>query len=196
MDNHKSRKKERTEMVSYRMHVDFRLDESMKQRKLLPGNVYYLGPNEQRATYEDIVFLVSDVINTELVSELQKFIDDDQLEVKVQSVYEGSIEVLFTVAMNALTIASGVHDVIELIAKLSEKFVEKQLNYSYGKCFEVTVYSMPRSHFREPLVLEHKPATFRKDIFFWYLLIMNVVLMVLLGVLVFGAVEQMYFAGV
>lgn len=192
--------------INYRLHVELNRDNSRirEYKRLEPGGVYYLGRNERRAEYVEIVMFLVDVLEKELPGELKKYVDDDLIEVRAQDVFEGSIEILFNVVLNTLTIVSGVHDVVSLISSVAELFMRRRLKDEYGEAFAVDVSSLarPGKYYydcmcgkpgRSVAMAVQPVREAPRDAFFWYLVVMNAVLSVIVAVLVAGAVWGTYF---
>ena len=188
----------------FRTRIDFNYDEP-HQKPLLPGHSYYLeeGANE-KVSYADISDEAVRITNSELKPELQKYTDISIDEVQVQAVYEGSIEIIYTVILGFLSLVSGLkdlYDAIHLIREMSERHINKKLSDRFGRHFKVDTYVIvPESRdywrFEKKYMVEQgngeKP---QRDAFFYYLLVANVILLVIVGVLVFGAVKTVYIGG-
>lgn len=200
------KKKEKKFKAVYSMHVDFKDEENHEaniKRKfsLKPGKIYCFD-NEQSVSYNDIVQTINTTINKEIKGELSKYIDLAVLDVQVQSVYEGSIEVLFTVILNFLDLVGelkDLYDAIILIREISERYIGRRLKEEYGDYFRVRVntilpgeysYRFIRNNTKEKIETVSSP---KRDAFFYYLLIVNIILILVVGMLVFGAVQKVYF---
>lgn len=77
----------------FRARIDFKNDEP-QQEPLVPGHSYYL-ENERKVSYSDITNEAERIINNDLKVELQKYLNLSIQEVQSQSVYEGSIEIIY-----------------------------------------------------------------------------------------------------
>lgn len=187
----------------FRTRIDFKNDEPL-QKPLHPGGLSYLDKHsESQVSYTDISHEAVRIINSELKPELQKYTDIFIKEVQVQAVYEGSIEIIYTVILGFLNLVSGLkdlYDAIHLLREISERHINKKLSDKFGRHFKVDTYVIvPES--RDYWRLEEKMrrnksgdgSVEKRDTFFYYLLVANVILLVIVGVLVFGAVEAMYF---
>ena len=189
----------------FRARIDFNYDEP-QQKPLLPGHSYYLeeGPNE-KVSYSNISDEAVRIINCDLKPELQKYTDISIDEVQVQAVYEGSIEIIYTVILDFLNLVSGLkdlYDAVHLIREMSKRHINKKLSNRFGRIFKVDTYVIvPES--RDYWRLEEKmpwdrsvvSSVEKHDAFFYYLLVANIVLLVIVGVLVFGAVRTVFFGG-
>lgn len=186
--------------AAFRTRIDFKNDER-HQKPLLPGHSYYL-ENERKVSYTDISDEAERTINNDLKAELQKYMNLPIHEVQTQSVYEGSIEIIFTVVLSFLELVGGLkdlYDAVHLIREISERYINKKLSDKFGKHFRVDTYVIaPREedywHFEKRYMVvqgnEEKP---QRDAFFYYMLIANIVLLIIVGILVFGAVKAVYF---
>lgn len=182
--------------------IDFNSDE-LHHESLHPGGVYYLDKrSESIVFYEDISNEAVRIINSELKSELQKYTPIFIKEVETQAVYEGSIEIIYSVVLGFLDLVGGLkdlYDAVRLIKEISERHINKKLSDRFGRHFKVdTNVIVP--DYKEYWRLEEKmigaqgdSSAAKRDAFFYYLLVSNIVLLVIVGVLVFGAVKTVYF---
>lgn len=97
----------------FRARIDFKYDEP-QQEPLVPGHSYYL-ENERKVSYSDITNEAERIINNDLKVELQKYLNLSIQEVQSQSVYEGSIEIIFTVVLNFLELVGGLKDLYDAV---------------------------------------------------------------------------------
>ena len=184
----------------FRARIDFKNDEP-QQEPLVPGHSYYL-ENERKVSYSDITNEAERIINSDLKPELQKYTDISIEEVQVQAVYEGSIEIIYTVILGFLNLVGGLKDLydsVHLISEISERYIKKKLSNKFGNHFRVDTYVIaPREEDywrfeKRYMVVRGNEEKLQRDAFFYYLLIANIVLLVIVGILVFGAVKAVYF---
>lgn len=191
----------------FRAKIDFRYDDG-PQKPLRPGQTYYF-ENQREVSYNDIANEAVRIINTELKPELQKYTDISIEEVTVQDVYEGSIEIIYTVILNFLNLVSGLkdlYDVVHLVCEISERHTNKKLSDRFGRHFKVDTYVIVPDDRRCREYMEHwrfenemngkqrlDGNGIKRDAFFYYLLVANIVLLIIVGILVFGAVRTVYF---
>ena len=186
----------------FRARIDFNYDEPY-QESLHPGGVYYLSKHsESNVSYEDIANEAIRIINSELKSELQKYTPISIKEVEAQAVYEGSIEIIYTVVLGFLDLVGGLkdlYDAVRLIKEISERHINKKLSDRFGRHFKVDTYVIV-PEYRDQWRLEEEMigaqggvSAAKRDAFFYYLLVANIVLLIIVGVLVFGAVKTVYF---
>lgn len=195
-------KRQKSYKAVFRTKIDFRYDDEL-QEQLLPGGYYHLnGGFDEKVFYDDIANKVVSIINSDLKLELQKYTNVSVNEVEVQAVYEGSIEIIYTITLSFLNLVSNLkdlYDVVYLIRKISELHINKKLNDRFGKHFKVDTYILaPREEdyrrFSERYMMEQgNNREVEHDVFFYYLLVANVILLLIVGVLVFGAVRTVYF---
>lgn len=186
----------------FRARIDFNHDE-LHQERLHPGHSYYLEEgSDERVSYTDISDEAIRIINSDLKPELQKYIDISIEEVQVQAVYEGSIEIIYTVILGFLNLVGGLKDLydsVHLISEISERYIKKKLSNKFGNHFRVDTYVIaPREEDywrfeKRHMVVRGNEEKLQRDAFFYYLLIVNIVLLVIVGILVFGAVKAVYF---
>lgn len=186
----------------FRTQLDFKQTEPHQER-LHPGCSYYLEEGSNiRVSYTDISDEAVRIINCDLKPGLQKYTDISIEEVQVQAVYEGSIEIIFTVILGFLNLVSGLkdlYDAVYLIREISERHINKSLSDRFGRHFKVNNVIVPEN--RDYWRLEEKMrwnwsedgSVGKRDAFFYYLLVANIVLLVIVGVLVFSAVKAVYF---
>ena len=187
----------------YSAHIDFKDKEDLNRqlRPLKPGEHNYL-KNERNVYYSDILETIKTAINAELKEELSKYTNLKVSDVQVQAVYEGSIEVVFTVVLSFLELVGGLkdlYDAVKLIREIAGKHIAMKLKNEYGDYFIVNMDAV------SPDIYDHRYAReftegksemdegFKRDAFFYYLLIANIALILIIGVLVFGAVRKVYF---
>ena len=92
------------------------------------------------------------------------------------------------------------YDAVHLIREISERHINKKLSDRFGRHFKVDTYVIvPES--RDYWRLEEKMRwnwkadnnVEKRDAFFYYLLVANIVLMVIVGVLVLPTDKTVYF---
>lgn len=170
--------------------------------------------NDEVANYSDVRDFCENIINEEIYKELCE-LDIPVKEVKVHRTYEGSLIIVFSVLLNIYQFIGGIagfRDTIILIRNTVYRHMKKRLNDKFctdGE-FEVKVESEKDSNysymleelfhfgFRKhggilPVPVDEPNKKIRRDAFFWYLLISNIVLLVIIGFLVGKAVISVYF---
>lgn len=133
---------------------------------------------------------------------MQKYTPISIKEVEAQAVYEGSIEIIYTVVLGFLDLVGGLkdlYDAVRLIKEISERHINKKLSDRFGRHFKVDTYVIV-PEYRDQWRLEEEMigaqgggSAAKRDAFFHYLLVANIVLLIIVGVLVFGAVKTVYF---
>ena len=134
---------------------------------------------------------------------------------RVMKFENGSIEILFAVVVGATGFLSGYagfFDSIELIKRQASALLKRLLDDQYGGGFSVSTevvwprlrdpYDYPLRHFRRrhglfeediwPLLASDQAGP-KRDGFFWFLLVSNVALLVVVALLVWQAVRKVYF---
>ena len=200
-----NKEKQHTNAVVFKMHIDFDKTEGYHNEPLLPGKIFY-GRNreENQYSYNDIVSSVTAVINNELAGVCNNSAILLVNEVKVIETYSGSINVLFTVFLDALGVIGGLkdlYDCIELVKELATGHVKQRLTQEYRTAFDVhTDVIVPcgwKQHYRPSYMgfINHSAAdtaSCKRDAFFYYLLVSNIALLATIITLVYKAVATMY----
>lgn len=197
------KKEEKQYKAVFRARIDFKHAEPY-QESLHPGGVYYWNKHSDlEVSYDDIVNEAVRIINSELKPELQKYTSISIQEVEVQAVYEGSIEIIYTVVLSFLNLVGGLkdlYDVVHLVREISERHVNEKLSDRFGRHFKVDTYVIvpeSREYWRFEKEKLGDPrldsSIVKRDAFFYYLLVANIVLLIIVAVLVFGAVKTVYF---
>ena len=179
--------------------------------KLRQGNSFHYDSKDnskgnERFTYEDIKRFVTNKIETEFRKEVEEISGIPISRIKVNRSYEGSIELVFTIIFNTYQFISGLKDFldsIELIKRLSERFIksslEKEYNYDMFTVSTSTLYpkteyyyekmDLNRGKFSSELI---DSSNKKRDVFFYYLLFANIILVAVLFFLIYKAVFQTY----
>lgn len=156
----------------------------------------------EKVSYDDIANEAVSIINIELKPEQQKYMDIPIEEVQVQAVYEGSIEIIYSVVLGFLDLVGDLkdlYDAVRLIREISKRHINKKLSDRFGRHFKVDTYVIVpdyKEHWRleENVMAARRDSNVEKrDAFFYYLLVANIVLLIIVGVLVFGAIKAVYF---
>lgn len=189
--------------------IDFRYYDEWQKPLLLEHSYYLDGDLNEKVSYNDIANEAVRIINCDLRSELQKYTDISVKEVEVQAVYEGSIEIIYTVVLGFLNLVGGLkdlYDAVRLLREISERHINKKLGDRFGRHFKVDTYVIAPDDRRCREYMEHwrfenemngnqrlDGNGIKRDAFFYYLLVSNIVLLIIVGILVFGAVRTVYF---
>jgi len=175
--------------------------------KLMPFGKYWFD-KEKHATYDDLKDFAIRILRDELSNECEQFIDIPILEIKVANVYEGSIELFFTVLFGIVSGVTGIKDLydsIDFLRTLAEKKLQKRFLDKYGDYFRIDVYrQIPRDRQYHDFELLHKRNVIplhsyfkdmkqKRDGFFYYLLVSNILLFATVIALVFRAIIKVYF---
>ena len=206
-----------TKKAVYSVTIDFHSsrENARESDNLKKHKEYYLNNNNRKlqegTSYSEIQEFVVNVINNELKPICENYSEIPIRSIKVQNTFEGSIIVFFSVVFNILqgiSAAKDLYDIIKLINNITEKHIKARLDEKYGDFFRVdssNIYPDYRSReYCDEFYLMHKEARRRgyplifndsmskRDVFFYYLLISNIILFIILGFLVFKAVATMY----
>jgi hypothetical protein len=176
--------------------------------KLEEGGTYYFPNNkhENEITYLEIQSFLIKIIEEDLKPFLSKTTELEIIDLRLTGSYNGSIELVFAILFNSYQFIAGLkdfYDNIRLIRNHSNRFIKQRIESRFGPYFSVnTDVEYPSTdRFEEFFWLNHKRGILpyqneseisKRDGLFYYLLVSNIVLVILLGVLVFKAVKSFY----
>ena len=184
------------------------IDQASNCERLEPHRSYYYREIEGKTTYKEIQDFCVGIINKELKTEVEELVPLPIKTIEVKKEYEGSIVLIFQVVFNIFQFVAGIrdfYDSVELIKKISEKHLHKRLKEHYGDVFSVDTRSLTshdrydfddmvgKRKYNHRLALILNAGSSKRDAFFYYLLISNIVLLAIVIALVFRAVMQTYF---
>jgi len=186
----------------YRERFNSNSDYNDNSNRLKPNGKYKLGNKEEKVSYEELKEVLTETLETKLSLEVNELLDTPILAVKINNVNEGSIEIIFTVLLNAyqfIASLSDFFDSVELIKDTAKKLLTRKLNKNYGYFFDVYVDNISPSRNRNYFEKECGrilPVSYRdnnkRDVFFYYLLFSNIVLTAIITFLVWKAVVTTY----
>ena len=183
-------KSTQTERVVFRatieLNSDYReLNSSEEVNRLTPKKKYYYFIKEDKkeeASYEDIKKTLTKSLDADLLREVNELLDTPILSVKVNSVNEGSLEIIFTIITNVATSV-----ITELIKYVAKNLLIRALNNRYGYFFDVSVDCISQiEELRDMKCCGYLPVNFnnvnntKRDEFFLllsYILCTNIALM-------------------
>jgi hypothetical protein len=193
------------------LKVDFSSDMQKNYGDLEPGQSYFLGKREQKITYDEIKDFLIETVEIDLKKNLEKITDYQIISINVVNEYSGSIELVLTIVFGTFSVLSGIkglYDSITLNKNQSRKFISRRLKTKYGLDFNVDTnveYPTIERYYLEDLffhfgkrgilpfpVNTSEGIKSNRDGFFYYLLISNVVLLIILGLMVYKAVIQQF----
>jgi len=190
-------------------YAESRSSNSNRSYDLIPNGKYWFGNKEIFVTYDDIKDFVIGILNNDLKDECKQFLDIPVLEIKVQGVYEGSIELFLTVLFGVIAGVTGIKDLydsIDFLRILAEKKLEKRLKEKYGDYFRIDVnkkiphdthyYNEQEYFFKHHVYIPQysfNNEELKRDSFFYYLLFSNIALIAIVVTLVARAVVKIYF---
>ncbi len=203
-------KKPKTSRIIYSANVDLNYDLKKQGEKIQRDKTIWLSKQEKKIESKELEKLIEQTIKYDLVKEIRKTIGLD-IKTEINSTRYGSIEVIFTVFITTFSfIASikGFYDSVMFIKKQTERLLRSNLNEQFGDYFSVGVSTeypsfesreismkeldfllrkgRPYGHFD---TINEKP---KRDGFFWYLLISNIILLGIIGLLIIKAVINYY----
>jgi len=159
--------------------------------------------------------VAKNVISHDLPNEMQD-IFGLPIKTKIIAVRDGSILIFFQVVLGAFTFISsykGFFDSINLIKSQCQRLLRHRLKDEFGEEFDISISEeypvipeLPYNYlyklfgrkfpFEPELFSEFIFGTSvqkKRDGFFYYLIIFNIVLLILIGILVYAAVVKTYF---
>ena len=182
--------KKRLSNISFRIRIDWNEEEPRwiknSCRVSFNDNLNIDPILSLQHTVKDNISLMKD--------ELNKFCDNAIEDVKVDSIYDGSIIALFTVIWDAAKTAKDAYDIVKMVTEVSELFMRGKLKEKYGYRFAVDTHPINKSEKNNRNVDNQiSYPIVKRDAFFYYLLIANIAQAIIIGTLVFGAVTKLYF---
>jgi len=156
------------------------------------GNDFNTNEPWKEVGYEDVRLFCEQIINDgDLADKIKEKTGYSIHEVKVSETREGCLEIILLV----FAVIGGVvaiHDAYEKIKKIIEDHMTDRLRkkfYTHGS-FDVTVCFNEKQFASNHVdVPDTRP---KRDAFFWYLLVSNIILLGIIGLLVGKAVASMY----
>lgn len=181
--------KEKLCNISFRMNIEWD-EHDLEWHAIKHQNI-------ENSNIDDTVSRLKDTVRNlipQMKDELNKFSDNAIVEIKVDSIYSGSVIALFTVIWDAAKTVKDAYDIVKMITDVSELFMKSQLKEKIGYKFHIYTYSLNKADERKTHSTGVVSAPIiKRDAFFYYLLIANIAQAVIIGALVFGAVTKMYF---
>jgi len=203
-------KKSKTSRIIYSANIDLNYELKNKGQRLHRNKTILLSNQEKKIESKEIEKLIEQTINYDLEKEIKKTIGLD-IRTEINSTRYGSIEVIFTVFITTFSfIASikGFYDSILFIKKQAERLLISNLNEQFGDFFSVNVTAEYPSFESREISMKELDFLLRKgkyyghfetinekskrDGFFWYLLISNIILLGILGLLIMKAIINYY----
>lgn len=203
-------KKPKTSRIIYSANVDLNYDLKKQGEKIQRDKTIWLSKQEKNIESKELEKLIEQTIKYDLVKEIRKTIGLD-IKTEINSTRYGSIEVIFTVFITTFSfIASikGFYDSVMFIKKQTERLLRSNLNEQFGDYFSVGVSAEYPSFESREISMKELDFLLRKgrpyghfdtinekqkrDGFFWYLLISNIILLGIIGLLIIKAVINYY----
>ena len=158
--------------------------------------------NRNDTMYKDdfpISYLKNTIVEImpQMKDELNKFADNAIKEVRVDSLYDGSVIALITVIWEVAKTVKDAYDIAKMIEEVSQLFMQSKLKEKLKDDFYVNSYVLnfdDKKYKNQKHPTQAEKVVFKKrDGFFYYLLAANIVQAVIIGALVFKAVMKVYF---
>lgn len=166
---------------------------------LEPDGVYYFGGDQRDYKYTEVLSAVENIAY-DFKSKCNKENAEWMAitEVKLLGIQQGSIEVTLSLFTTLFDIAGGIkniYDCVEIVRKMLSSHFEEELTRKFGGRYfkaDTTVLAPTRNGDGISDVFACEKVRYKRDAFFYYLLISNVVLLATIGLLVYKAVSLMY----
>jgi len=203
-------RKPKTSRIIYSANIDLNYELKNEGQRLHRNKTIWLPNQEKKIESKEIEELIKQTIKYDLGKEIKKTIGLD-IRTEINSTRYGSIEVIFTIFITTFSfIASikGFYDSIIFIKKQTERLLRSNLNKQFGDFFNVGVTSEYPSFESRDISMKEldiflrkgRPYGFidtikekpRRDGFFWYLLISNIILLGVIIALISKAVINFY----
>lgn len=191
----------RIELNEAYRHLPFlhrRNDLDIHYNYLKPDGKYCFDIESQRYwEYTDIVNNVKNIATSFQKKCNEKNTWMEVTEVNVLGIQQGSIELVLSVMMKLFDIAGGiknVYDCADIIRKMLTCHFEEELADQFGRYFvaEAKVLAPTKKENGFCDIDCCAKVKNKRDAFFYYLLVSNIIMIVLLGLMVFKAVSKMY----
>jgi len=193
--------------------IDFNDETKRQLGELKPGRGYRLSSLEsndenkiKEVEYNTIKEKIVGIIENDIKQTINESTIIHVKSVAILGEYNGSIEVLFSVVFTALGVISGIKDLydsVQIIKEISRTIIKKGLEKERVNYFDVTLktispmgadnYSWREKHYYGDIRESEDCQCKKRDAFFYYLLVSNIVLLFTLGAMVFKAVTTIYF---
>lgn len=192
--------------------VEYKYNSNMPDRIIRPHG--HIGKREIRT--EELENDLADIIEHKIPARVEELYGITA-KIKIKKIEYGSITLFFSVLLQGIQMIASYKDFrdsIRLIRDETSDLINRLMKNKYEEDFNVSVHikspNMDNGHYLEDLFFDH-PKRFRglnsffsahnygsrstggRDAFFWFLLIMNIILLTALGVMVYGAVVKTYF---
>ena len=203
-------KKSKTSRIIYSANIDLNYELRNEGQRLHRNNTIWLPNQEKKIESKEIEKLIEQTIKYDLEKEIKKTIGLD-IRTEINSTRYGSIEVIFTVFITTFSFIAGIkgfYDSIMFIKKQSERLLKSNLNEQFGDFFSIGVTAEYPSIESRDISMKELDFLLRKgkyyghyepinekpkrDGFFWYLLISNIILLGIIGLLIIKAVINYY----
>lgn len=166
---------------------------------LRPEGIYLAGDNDRNFSYEAIVSEIGEIANR-----FKSKCNDnngawmEMTEVKLLGIQQGSVKVTLSVLTTLFDVAGGIkniYDCAEIVRNMLSSHFEEELARKFGGRYfkaDTTVLTPTGNGKGTNNVFACEEVKYKRDAFFYYLLISNFALLATIGLLVFKAVSNMY----
>lgn len=165
----------------------------------------------QESDWDQVLAVATDVIEQKLSESLTKIIGVP-VESKILTVHDGSLIIFFGIALTSYNIISNYKNFYEsaqLIEHQCKLLLKEALKTTFGESFDIRInYEAPifndsgfdsdrhlfeklRYYVSNSLTSSQVPS--RRDGFFYYLIFLNIALIIIIAILVYKAVTKTYF---
>lgn len=166
---------------------------------LRPDRIYLDRDNDRKFSYDDIVSKIGEIANR-FKSKCNENNGAwmEMTEVKLLGIQEGSIKVTLSVLTTLFDVAGGIkniYDCAEIVRNMLSSHFEEELARKFkARYFKVdtTVLAPTGNGKGTNNVFACEEVKYKRDAFFYYLLVSNFALLATIGLLVFKAVSNMY----
>lgn len=184
------------------------------EMKLTSTKTYNFSSRDEKIHFEQIKMVAIEDFEKDLLKEINNVLEYPANSVEINGVYEGSIEIVFSVLFNAYQFIAGIKDFfdsLKLISNTSNRILRKRLTDKYGDYFNIsTEIEYPTNgndfhRFEEEMLLMRKTGRgmtlpipnynepiSNRDAFFYYLLFSNIILTLIIIFLVWKALVSTY----
>jgi len=122
--------------VMFTLTVDFsseyRQAHITEDGKLKPGSTYRISESRADVTYDEIRFKIESWIKNELPEKWEN-IYKVPLYISINEKKQGSIILVFTAALSAISVFNDIYDFIKNLKEISQNVIQNNLNKTWGK---------------------------------------------------------------
>lgn len=187
--------------------VDYVFNNNVPDRTIRKG--HYVG--EREVSTEELESDLTAIIKDKLPVKMRELYGVD-VKVNIKKIEYGSISVFFGAVFQGIQIIASYKSFIDSILLLREHahdLITHLMKEKYGRDFSVNVdvkfpridkhdtirdYVYHEKFDRDLLQLYTKQHNCKRDAFFWFLLVANIIMSVIIGAMSYGAITKTYFS--